>query len=733
MFRKLQENQLLNVLMTLLAGVVLYRAAGEFYEIAWGTGTWRGEFSRTWAALYYFFTAFCVFLFLLTVLFIWKNERFHPLTSRIVAVRQRLGNFRWLLWALLLVAPVWFFQYTSWGFVFQKLYIRSLIWALTVFFLTVISSRGERLAGWNEFLASLVSTASAFSIAASLKYVNDYPFSFGWSEGNRLWDYSILFGRELYIYPSGRNIPVLLDLGRQFVGGLPFLFPGVTITAARLWVGLTLIIPYLLLGIALFRAAAKNKVSWLLLVLWTFLFLKQGPIHPPLVLSAALVALAWQSSLWIAIPLVTGAGYFAVTSRYTWIFAPGIWMVMLEFSSNALASLADKKAVSTVWKRAIILGALGIFGGLVMPTLAGTAAKYISLPMKETAPVAAATSEAPAIATVAPVKPTPTPKPATAPRSKPGFFDRVIEIITIQPLLWYRLLPNSTYNNGILIALLLAVTPLSIILIYLIKSKVWALVWLQKLGLALPLLAFLGIGLVASTKIGGGGDLHNMDMFLIGLLFAGALAWQNGGGDWIQNGQGIPALMKVVIVALLVNSSIGPLREMRSFTLGEEASWLKTLTGAKSESTMEMLPTQAEIDSALQTIREEVEKAKPQGEILFLDQRQLLTFGYVTDVPLVADYEKKVLMNQALSGDAAYFDKFYKDLAARRFSLIITEPLRTPIQDSSYQFGEENNAWVKWVAGPVLCYYQPLTTIKTVRVQLLIPAEDAADCLPELP
>ena len=90
-------------------------------------------------------------------------------------------------------------------------------------------------------------------------------------------------------------------------------------------------------------------------------------------------------------------------------------------------------------------------------------------------------------------------------------------------------------------------------------------------------------------------------------------------------------------------------------------------------------------------------------------------------------------MNQALSGNASYFDGFYADLAAHRFSLIITEPLHTPTQDSSYQFGEENNAWVKWVSGPVLCYYEPLTTIKSVRVQLLVPIKKAVDCSSVLP
>jgi len=191
--------------------------------------------------------------------------------------------------------------------------------------------------------------------------------------------------------------------------------------------------------------------------------------------------------------------------------------------------------------------------------------------------------------------------------------------------------------------------------------------------------------------------------------------------------------MKIVIVLLLVNSSISPLLELRSFGFGEEAPSLMILSDIASESDLEMLPTESEIDFALQTIQQEVDKAKLQGDVLFLDQRQLLTFGYIKDVPLIPDYEKKLLMNQALSGDATYFDGFYADLAAQRFSLIISEPLHTPIQDTSFQFGEENNAWVKWVSGPILCYYEPLTTIKTVRVQLLIPKKITTDCSSILP
>jgi hypothetical protein len=715
-------------LLTLGLAWVLFGACAEFYQVAWGTGTWMGEFSRTWAGLYYSFVAFCAFLFMGAVLFVWKNNIFLPFTNSIVTTRRRLGSFRWLLFLFILAAPIWFFQYTAPGFVFHKLYFRLLIWIITVCLLTILASSRDQLAGWNEFLASLIVTASAFSIAASLKYVNGYPFSLGWSEGNRLWDYSVMFGRDLYIYPAGKDIPVFLDLGRRLIGSLPFLFPGVTITMVRLWIGLTLIIPYLLLGIALFRAAARDKVLWMLLVLWTFLFLKQGPIHAPLVLSAALVALAWRAPLWYAIPLLFGAGYLTDTSRFTWVFAPGIWIVMLEFASAAFAPRADRQAVSAIWKRAILVGVLGLFGGLLFPTIAKTTVSFLTPPAEVSYP--AATPEAVAEQPSATATPAPD---YNAEFQNLSYFDYVVKLVKDQPLLWYRLLPNSTYSNGILLSLLIAITPLLIILIYLSSKKIWTLAKLQKLSLILPLLAFLVVGLVASTKIGGGGDLHNMDMFLIGLLFAGAVAWQNGGSEWIQNGGMIPAVMKIVIVVLLVNSSIGPLLEMRSYDFGEDAFRLKILSDAPREIDLGMLPTQTKVDSALDTIQSEVDKAKLKGEVLFMDQRQLLTFGYIKDVPFVPDYEKKLLMNQALSENAVYFDAFYADLAAQRFSLIITEPLRTPIKDSSFQFGEENNAWVQWVAIPVLCYYQPVETIKTVNVQLLVPNENTEDCSSILP
>ena len=111
-----------------------------------------------------------------------------------------------------------------------------------------------------------------------------------------------------------------------------------------------------------------------------------------------------------------------------------------------------------------------------------------------------------------------------------------------------------------------------------------------------------------------------------------------------------------------------------------------------------------------------------------MDQRQLLTFGLIKGVPLIPEYDKKVLIDKAMGADAQYFEEFYEDLASHRFSLIITSPLNRRLNDIENQFSEENNAWVKWVAKPLLCYYRPLETYKRVDVQLLVPNQDSSDC-----
>ena len=262
----------------------------------------------------------------------------------------------------------------------------------------------------------------------------------------------------------------------------------------------------------------------------------------------------------------------------------------------------------------------------------------------------------------------------------------------------------------------MAAGPILLLIIYLIASKRWKMNFWQITAVFGPLLAFLVVGLIISSKIGGGGDLHNLDMFLISVMFTAMIAWKNGGKELFLEEKNQPAWVNIFLLLLVFiptfqhMQSIAPLEILVSHNLS-----------SRSHRTLQVF----------NTIRTEVEMEKENGEILFLDQRQLLTFGYIEDVPLVVDYEKKVVMSEAMAGNKEYFDLFYKDLENKRFSLIISEPLRSSenLQDiSSHSFAAENNAWIQWVSEPVLCYYEIFDTFEDVRVMLLKPRQDASSC-----
>jgi hypothetical protein len=172
---------------------------------------------------------------------------------------------------------------------------------------------------------------------------------------------------------------------------------------------------------------------------------------------------------------------------------------------------------------------------------------------------------------------------------------------------------------------------------------------------------------------------------------------------------------------------------MKPYKYSHSASRLIALTDAPNERALNLRPSDSVIKESLSVIRSQIDNALPEGDILFMDQRQLLTFGYITNVPLIPEYDKKVLIEYAMSKRRPYFEQYYSDLKQKRFSLIITQPLNTPKKGSEDGFGEENNAWVKWVAQPLLCYYEIKQTLLEVNVQLLSPKDGPVDCADILP
>jgi hypothetical protein len=709
----LSKNTFARTFILLLAGSVLFGACSEFYQIAWGTGVWLGQFSLKWALALFFFGLFCILCLVGVWLILWRSQRLEKGFQFLSVARHRLGPARWVLVILFLSLPVYFLQYTFWGKVLHGPFLRILLAAFSSILLGwLLTKDASRVMSWPASLTALILVSATYTFSVSLLNVTDYPFSLGWSEGNRLWDYSILFGRHLYDYPADKPIPVLLETGRQFVGGVPFLLPGVKIWQVRLWLALVDVVPYLLLGWAAYRLDRHHLLRWALAGIWVFTFVRQGPVHPPLVLAAILVALLWERPLWISIPLIALTGLFAGATRFTWMFAPGMWIGMLELSG---ALTRDPQPDKKTWVRAISQGLTGVLGGY------------------------AAVAWLPGLLQWARSIGDPATGGAADPVAGPGGVTVSVlnASITDQPLLWYRLLPNATYGEGILIGLILAVLPLIAILFYLSITDRWKLDRWQKLAISLPLLAFLVVGLIVSVKIGGGGDLHNMDMFMIGLVFAGAIAWRRGAQRWIDELHQSPLWVQLMMVALIVIPGYKSLLLLSPIFITEDITTVAALADIHEDPLPnplpDTLPSEADTAKALETIRRAVAESTQAGEVLFMDQRQLLTFGYIKDVSLVPEYDKKVLINEAMSGNARYFAGFYQDLASQRFSLIITNPVNRRLDKTEGHFGEENNVWVKWVTSPLLCYYEPLDVLKRVDIELLVPRQDISDCEQVLP
>ena len=678
----LQKNLrlLFNILLLALAAWMLFRAGEELFNAAWGSGNWLGLFLPKWGAMFFAFGSVSIAGWGMLAWALIRPERVEAALGPVGSARERIGFLRWPLVALVAVIPPWLFQYSLVGLVLFSPSMRLVVWIVCALVCGFLLTRGARLIDWSGLLAGILVSGGAILLAFPLRDVSSYPFSLGWSEGNRLYDYSILFGRARYVYPADEPLNPFLDLGRQITGGFAFIYPGLTIWQARLWQAVMGIVPYVAVGLAVFWRARKESLwLWLLAGLWGYAFLRQGPIHTPLVFVALLVALVWRKPLWIAAPMLALAAYVAAFSRFTWVFAPAMWTGMLIFVD---ATLENGRLPRSTWLRAIWLAGSALAGGLIYW---GT-----------------------------------------------GFLRRMLEasqganVVGRQPLLWYRLFPNETLGPGILELLLFAVLPLIVILFFLARPPRWSLNFWQRLALFAPLTAFLMVGLVASAKIGGGGDLHNLDMFMLGLLFVAGLALEKCACRWLFE-SALPFAMKVVIVSMLAMPVYFPLINMRPLLTAEVYPSLKLLTGVESARDAGLLPAPSETKTALADIQRRVERALP-GEILFLDQRQLLTFGYI-EVPLIPEYEKKLLMDRAMTDTALpVFAAFYADLAAHRFALIVSEPLRIPLKGQETFFGEENDAWVKWVSSAVLCYYEPDKTYADFRIQLLVPREIPIEC-----
>ncbi len=263
-------------------------------------------------------------------------------------------------------------------------------------------------------------------------------------------------------------------------------------------------------------------------------------------------------------------------------------------------------------------------------------------------------------------------------------------------LLWYRLLPSATYPLGVLPGILLASAAALVLIFLWARHHRQGMHPIRWLGLGGSLAVLFAGGLVVSAKIGGGGNLHNLDAYLLLLLMITVyMAFDRAACETA------PAVSWTPSPWLLGAGLLVPV----AFALAAGGPWQSR--------------DHASARSTVAAIREAVAEATRSGQaVLFISERHLIAFEGL-DVALEPDYEKVYLMEMAMADNEAYLEAFRSDLAAHRFGLIITERPGTNLRGSDYGFGEENDVWARRVAAPLVSYYQ--MEVDLVGIWLMVP------------
>lgn len=588
-------------------------------------------------------------------------RRGEAVRERLVELRGRLGLLRPVFIFLMVLVPIFHrFLVTPETYIaYDDIRFAVFLAALWVT-AYLITTGSDSLVTRDTLGLSLGMLILTSTLARSSLLIVDIPLSLSWSEGNRLYDFSLVFGQSLYNY-DGRIINPYSSPGRYGLWGVLFLWKNLPIWAHRLWNLILLTLPVLIFAALVTRKLQPAPLRYGMLLWISLFFILVAPLHPPFMVVSLLIALSAFDASPVRRGLILSlAALYAGLSRLTWIFAPVAAGVLIDLL------LYYPKRDGPWWRR--LLPSAGIAAATLIAGLLPTLETYISL--------AEGTS-----------------------------------LTSNQPLLWYRLLPNSILWQGVLFLALMHTLPLLIIVAWWIRSGHWRMDWIQKTAVAGALTGFFAAGLVVSAKIGGGGDLHNLDIFMFLLILVVVLGLMSVNREEGLPGRNLLGMGLILYMMVQIVYQFTPLNPNST-----HHPYLD-------------LPNQNQVNEALSLIRQETSNRKDKGEILFMDQRQLLTFGYVDAVPFVPEYEKKYMMDQAMGNNAQYFKPYYQDLADKRFSLIITENLKTNIfGDMGVPFSEESDAWVKWVSIPTLCFYEPIYTSRRTNVELLIPRQDPVGC-----
>ncbi len=645
-------NALAVRLWLLLAGVFGLLTLPNLLETGRNSGWFIARYSWQWSLL----IAACFFISL-TCLLLWmilqngKGRRLIRLAERLVEGLSRLGQ-----WNYLLFASGWLLTGFLMRFLFAKHFnaLSDRLWILWVAagLTSLFWIAAKRISFfWAVSLGMLTGGFLAVLLTYAAK-VNAYPFSLGWSEASRYYYASLPFAKQIY----GFSIPLSpLHPSRYFLLSLAYLIPDSPLWFHRLWQVILWIGMNLATGWALSRRLGLRSAALIIgSTLWAFLFLMQGPVYYHLHLCILPILLGYHPRRPIqTLLMVILASLWAGLSRVNWFPVPAMLAITLYLLETPYRNHPN---VFAYFARPLVWGAAGLASAFAAQ------AAYIPLSGND----------------------------------DPAMFASSFT----SSLLWDRLLPSATSGWGILpLGVIISLPLLILIALHTLRR---AAGWhpLRLLGLGAIGLTLLTGGLVVSTKIGGGSNLHNLDAYFVALMLIGAY-FITGKAIPDQPPQATTPLRPTVLLVLILNLPV-------VWSLVEFSQ-----------------PAPKDLQQAqmtLNTLNQLVSQAAQRGEVLFISQRHLLTFGYVKDVPLVTDYELLLLSEASLSNNRALLERFYSDLQSRRFSMILVDRLNPSLQRPKIDaFAEENNLWVDRIAFPILEYYGEEAYFGEQNLQVLVP------------
>jgi hypothetical protein len=486
-------------------------------------------------------------------------------------------------------------------------------------------------------------------IISHIPEITNYPFTISWSESGRIFNAYQIYAPLL----SGQHLGwPWLDPGRAILDGLALLLPSAQIWMERFWIDLLFIL--------------SAFVTSLVILKKVFSF-------SPLRSEKGASRLVWLLVLWGMFFLLQGPVYYHVllgVFAIPWLYNPkkpflilalvvvgsiweGLcrvnWFIMPACVAILLYLFTEPVSEKNLWRY--------LRWPLVYLVVGGVASfgSYLVF-IKATGYVI----------------------PFLDPQMHYAYF-------------LYKLWPNAGYM-GLLPGIILLCLPVVCVVIYSFWKYKGQLHWLRWLAIAGMLSLFFAGSTLVSLRAGGGYDLHNYDSLFLLLLISGCFF-----------GLRAVAVDKPVAQEKAILANYGVLFGLLAVSIILAYHPVQPIPASKKDESA------AAIQQIALLIKQNAQAGHP---VLFIDDRQLLVYGMISEPQIYVPYDKIELEEMAMARNPAYSQKFSTDIKNQKYSLIVSEVL--PLWLKPYnknQFDRdwyESNVWVNVVSTPVLASYTPI-------------------------